>query len=383
MVEPSRRSAIPPFYVMEVMRAAAERQAASGDVLHLEVGQPMTHAPAGALDAASRSIEADRLGYTQAAGTDELRERIARHYREQYDVDVGAHQVLVTVGASGAFLLLLLAAFDVGDRIGVTEPGYPAYRNMISALGLEPVGIRVGPDTRYVPTPEVVSGAGELAGLVVASPSNPTGTALSTGELAALARFADTGGIRLISDEIYHGITYRDRAVSVLEVTEGAVVVQSFSKYYSMTGWRLGWLVLPESLMRPVEVLAQNLFISPPAISQLAGLAALDCRDELDANVDRYARGRAVLIEGLRRAGITEIAPPDGAFYIWADVRHLADDSQELCRRWLDEIGVAATPGVDFDPAEGHHHVRFSFSEAPEVMAEAALRLQAWVASQG
>lgn len=382
-MEPSRRSAIPPFYVMEVMRAAAERQAVSGDVLHLEVGQPMTPAPAGALDAAARSIEADRLGYTQAAGTDELRERIALHYREHYGVDVGAHRVLVTVGASGAFLLLLLAAFDAGDRIGVTEPGYPAYRNMISALGLEPVGIRVGPDTRYVPTPEAVAAAGDLAGLVVASPSNPTGTALTAGELETLAGWCDANRVRLLSDEIYHGITYGDRAVSVLEVTDRAVVVQSFSKYYSMTGWRLGWLVLPESLVRSVEVLAQNLFISPPAISQLAGLAALDCRDELDANVDRYARGRAVLIEGLRGAGITEIAPADGAFYVWADVGHLGADSQELCRRWLDEIGVAATPGVDFDPVEGHRYVRFSFSEAPEVMAEATLRLERWVSAQG
>lgn len=367
---------------MEVMKAAAERHALSGDVLHLEVGQPMTPAPSTALDAATVAIQGERLGYTQAAGTDELRDRIARHYAEHYGVEVDPGRVMVTVGASGAFLLVLLAAFDAGDRIGLTEPGYPAYRNMVSALGLEPVPVRVGPETRYVPTPAAVEAAGHLSGLVVASPSNPTGTALTQEELADLASACEGRGIRLLSDEIYHGIIYGGRAVSALEVTEAAVVVQSFSKYYSMTGWRLGWLVLPESLIRPVEVLAQNLFISPPAISQLAGLAALDSREELDGNVARYAEGRDILLEGLRAAGITEIAPPDGAFYIWADVRHLTSDSQDLCRRWLDEIGVAATPGVDFDPAEGHHFVRFSFSESPEVMAEAVSRLQEWVREQ-
>ena len=382
-MEPSTRSGIPPFYVMEVMRAAAERHAVSGDVLHLEVGQPMTPAPSAALDAAARAITEERLGYTQAAGTDEQRSRISRHYAERYGVEVDPGRVMVTVGASGAFLLLLLAAFDEGDRIGLTEPGYPAYRNMVSALGLEPVAIRVGPDTRFVPTPGAVEAAGDLQGMVVASPSNPTGTALTLTELEDLWRHCEQRGIRLMSDEIYHGISYGGRAASVLEVTDRAVVVQSFSKYYSMTGWRLGWLVLPTTLVRPVEVLAQNLFISPPAISQLAGLAALDARDELDANVARYAEGRDLLIAGLREAGITEIAPPDGAFYVWADVRHLSADSQDLCRRWLDEIGVAATPGIDFDPTEGHHFVRFSFSESPEVIAGAVSRLQEWVRAHG
>ncbi len=381
-MKPSSRSAVAPFYVMEVMKAAAERHAATGDVLHLEVGQPMTPAPAGVRAAAAAALGDDRLGYTHAAGTDALRHRIARFYGDRYGVAVDPGRVAVTVGASGGFLLALLAAFDAGARIGITEPGYAAYRNMITALDLELVGIRVGPETRYVPTPDAVAAAGPLDGFVVASPSNPTGTTLTPGELRAVAEHCHRNGIRLISDEIYHGITYGEPAATAWGMSPSGVVVQSFSKYYSMTGWRLGWLVLPDELIRPVEVLAQNLFISPPTLSQLAGVAAFDCAAELDGNVARYAGRRAIVVDGLRAAGIMDTAPADGAFYVWADVSHLTEDSRELCARWLDELGVAVTPGIDFDPAMGHRFVRLSYSESTEDVAEAMRRIVRWTASR-
>jgi aspartate/methionine/tyrosine aminotransferase len=342
----------------------------------------MTPAPAGVLAAATATLSADRLGYTHAAGTDALRHRISRFYAEHYGVAVDPVRVAVTVGASGGFLLALLAAFDAGARIGITEPGYAAYRNMITALDLELVGIRVGPDTRYVPTPDSIAAAGPLDGFVVASPSNPTGTTLTTGELRAVASHCHHHGIRLISDEIYHGITYGEPAATAQGMSPSVVVVQSFSKYYSMTGWRLGWLILPDELIRPVEVLAQNLFISPPTLSQLAGIAAFDCAAELDGNVARYAQRRTIVIDGLRSARITEMAPADGAFYVWADVSHVTEDSRELCAVWLDELGVAVTPGIDFDPTLGHRFVRFSYSESTEDIAEAMRRITVWARSR-
>lgn len=379
-MKPSRRSEIAPFYVMEVMKAAAERRASGEDVVHLEVGQPSTPAPAPVLAAAHRGLDADRLAYTHAAGDDRLRARIAAHYGEAYGVEISPDRVFVTVGASGGFVLTLLAAFDVGDRVGITEPGYAAYRNIIEALGLDPVGIRVGPETRYVPTVESLAAAGPLDGLVLASPSNPTGTTLTPAELAAIAGFCERSGIRLVSDEIYHGITYGGPAPTAAG-RPGSVVVQSFSKYYSMTGWRLGWLVAPDDLLRPLERLAQNLVIAPPTLSQLAATAAFEATAELDANVARYRVNREILVEGLAEVGITSIAPPDGAFYVWADVSDLAGDSDELSRRWLADIGVAATPGIDFDPAEGHRFVRFSYSESTADITEAVRRLRRWRSS--
>lgn len=374
-MKPSRRSEIAPFYVMEVMKAAAART--GGDVVHLEVGQPSTPAPAAVLAAARRGLTDDRLAYTHAAGDDRLRARIAAHYSEMYGVDVPADRIVVTVGASGGFVLALLAAFDVGDRVGITEPGYAAYRNIIEALGLELVGIRVGPETRYVPTVESLAAAGPLDGFVLASPSNPTGTTVTGPELAVLAAYCEREGIRLVSDEIYHGITYGGPAPTAA-ARPGAIVVQSFSKYFSMTGWRLGWLVAPDDLVRPLERLAQNLVIAAPTLSQLAAVAAFDAAAELDANVARYRTNRDILVEGLASMGITSIAPPDGAFYVWADVSHLSDDSQELCSRWLAELGVAVTPGIDFDPAEGHRFVRFSYSESTADITEAVHRLRSW-----
>ncbi|NNC39441.1 MAG: aminotransferase class I/II-fold pyridoxal phosphate-dependent enzyme [Acidimicrobiia bacterium] len=379
----ARRSGVAPFYVMEVMKAAARRAAAGGEVLHLEVGQPSTPAPGAVVEEAKRALSSSRLGYTDAHGVPELRNRISQHYEERYGELVEVERIAVTVGASGGFVLAVLAAFDEGDRVAMTSPGYSAYRNILAALGIEVVEVPVGPETRFNPTPELLEELLPLDGLVTASPSNPTGTILTTPEQGRLAAFSEANEVRMIADEIYHGITYGDDpAPTAISHNDHAVVVQSFSKYFSMTGWRLGWLVLPGDLIRPVERLAQNLFISPPTLSQLAAVAAFDCAAELDANVHRYAENRRILIEGLARAGIERIAPADGAFYIYADVSHLTDDSQALSREWLDEIGVAATSGIDFDPALGHRFIRFSYAESTADITEAAERLVSWAAAR-
>ena len=286
---------------------------------------------------------------------------------------------MVTTGSSGAFILSFLAAFDAGSRVAITAPGYPAYRNILSALGIEVVEIEVGPASRFQPTPALLDRAGRLDGLIVASPANPTGTMLSAADLAALAAHCADRAMRLVSDEIYHGITYAGPATTALSVTDRAIVINSFSKYFSMTGWRLGWMVLPEELVRPVECLAQNLFISPPALSQVAAVEVFACRDELEANVRRYAANRAVLLEALPAAGLTRFAPPDGAFYLYVDVGHLTNDSAEFCRRVLAETGVAITPGIDFDPSRGARTLRISFAGSTETIAEAARRLRAWL----
>ncbi len=377
----AHRADIPPFYVMEVMKAAGERERSVGDVLHLEVGQPSTPAPAGVRAAAAAALDSDRLGYTDATGMPELRERISAHYAERYGIDIPPARVVVTMGASGSFVLAYLAAFDVGDRVAVTEPGYPCYRNTLEAFGVEVVPIPVGPETRFVPTSDLLREAGSLDGLMIASPANPTGTALTATELDDIAGWCAGNDVRLIADEIYHGIEYGDPVPTALSADPNAVILQSFSKYYSMTGWRLGWLVLPEELVRPVERLAQNLFISPPTLSQLAGLAAFDATPELDGNVARYAANRRVLLDGLGAVGLDHFASPDGAFYFYIDVSHLTDNSQDLCRTWLDELGVACTPGIDFDPAQGHRYVRLSYSESTADITEATQRIAGWVLS--
>ncbi len=374
------RGRVPPFIVMDVLRAANERAAAGEDVLHLEVGQPGTPAPQAVLDAAKQALDADRIGYTDALGIAPLRARLARHYRDRHGVEVDPDRIMVTPGSSGSFLLGFLAAFDVGDRVVLAAPGYPAYRNILTALGIEPVSLLTEAEHRFQPTPELLDGVeGPLHGLIVASPSNPTGTMLDRAALGALVDYCRDRGIRLVSDEIYHGITYGAPAVSALELDEQALVINSFSKYYSMTGWRLGWMVMPEDLLRPVECLGQNLFISAPTLSQYAGLAALDCQDVLDGYVAAYARNREVLLRELPKAGFDRLAPADGAFYLSADVTHLTNDSEDFCRRMLDETGVAATPGVDFDPERGNRFLRFSFAGPEAEMAEAARRLQDWL----
>ncbi|MGE0724643.1 MAG: pyridoxal phosphate-dependent aminotransferase [Alphaproteobacteria bacterium] len=372
------RGGIPPFIVMDVMRAAEARQAAGHDVVHLEIGQPSTPAPAAVLRAAQQALAGDRIGYTGAFGIPPLRARLAEWYRARYGVAVDPARIAFTAGSSGAFVLTFLAAFDPGDRVALAAPGYPAYRNILTALGVETVSLEATEDDDFQPTVALLERAGRLDGLIVASPSNPTGTMLSRERLEALARWCRANGVRLVSDEIYHGITYGPPATTALAVDPDAVVVSSFSKYFSMTGWRLGWAILPEDLVRAVECLAQNLFISPPTLSQHAAIAAFDCVPELEGHVARYARNRGLLLEELPKAGFERLAHADGAFYLYADVTHLTNDSVAFCRRMLDEAGVAVTPGIDFDPSRGNRFLRFSFAGSTDEMAEAARRLKAW-----
>lgn len=374
---PARRGDIAPFYVMQVMKAAAERAATGAEVLHMEVGQPSTGAPEGVLRAAEVALRSGPLGYTDATGVPELRARIARHYDEQYGLSVDPARVVVATGASGGFVLAFLAAFDVGARVGVLEPGYPCYRNTLEAFGVEAVPVPVGPETRFQPTVEMLDAVAPLDGLVIASPSNPTGSCLTPGELATIAGWCRERGTWLVSDEIYHGLAYGDPARSALSEWDDAIVINSFSKYFSMTGWRLGWLIAPERLVPPIERLAQNLTIAAPTLSQVAAVSAFDCREELDGHVARYAVNRGIVLDGLRAIGLTTLAPADGAFYAYADISPLADDSQALCAGWLAELGVAATPGIDFDPVRGHQFVRFSFAGSTEDMAVAMAALLA------
>jgi aspartate/methionine/tyrosine aminotransferase len=378
-----RGAAAPPFIVMDVITAANARQAAlppdAPRVLRLEVGQPGTGAPAGALAAAAAALRgADPLGYTEALGRPSLRARIARHYREWYGLDLPAARIAVTVGASGAFPLAFLAAFDPGDRVALAAPFYPPYVNILEALGFTPVLLPTDAASRFQPT------VAQLArfdpppdGLILASPCNPAGTMLHPEELAALARWCDGAGVRLISDEIYHGLHYAAPLATAAAASPHAVVVNSFSKYFSMTGWRVGWMVLPEDLVRPVERLAQNLFISAPHISQVAAEAAFACEAELEANVARYRRSRDLLLRRLPAAGFA-LGPAEGAFYLYADVGERTNDSEAFCARMLAEAGVAAAPGVDFDRDRGSRFVRFSYCGPEADMAEAAERLARW-----
>ena len=377
----SRRGAVDPFIVMDVMRAANAHAASGAEVLHLEVGQPATAAPRGVLAAARQALDSDRIGYTDSFGIPALRAALSSHYRDFYGLDVAASRIVVTTGSSGGFLLSFLAAFDAGDRVALAAPGYPAYRNILSALGIEPVLLETQAEDRFQPTPALLDRVdGPLHGLIVASPSNPTGTMLDRPHMAALAGYCAARDIRLVSDEIYHGIGYGMTPVSALAISDDAIVINSFSKYFSMTGWRLGWMVVPEALLRPIECLSQNFFISPPTLSQIAATAVFDCHEELRANVANYARNRAVLLARLPEAGFDRLAPADGAFYIYADVGRLTNDSPEFCRRMLAEADVAATPGVDFDPVRGHRFVRFSFAGAHDEIVAAADRLVAWQA---
>ena len=378
-LRPSRRGLVPPFIAMDVLRAANERQAAGAEIIHLEVGQPGSSAPEPVLEAARRALVSEPIGYTDALGIPPLRQEIAAHYQTQYGVPVDPGEVVVTTGSSAAFLLAFLAAFEPGDRVGLAIPGYPAYRNILSALGIEPVLIAVGENTHYQPTPELLADLGSLDGLIVASPANPTGTMISAAELARLTAYCRDRGIRLVSDEIYHGITYETAAATARAYGREAIIVNSFSKYYSMTGWRLGWMLVPPDLARSVECLAQNFYISPPALSQIAALPVFGCRGELDGHVARYRINRDLLIRSLTSVGLTRLAPAEGAFYLYVDISSLTRDSEEFCRRLLAETGVAVTPGLDFDPIDGGGWVRFSFAGSTESVAEAARRLKAWL----
>ncbi len=362
-VTPWRRAPVVPFLAMDMLRLANERQSAGAEVLHLEIGQPGTPAPAPVLQAAAAALQSSRLGYTEALGTAALRQAIARHYGQFYGVGVPAERVAVTTGSSGGFLLTFLAAFHPGDRVALAAPCYPAYKNLLAALGLEAVLLPATAADDYQPTAALLDAVpGPLAGLLIASPANPTGTMLDRGQLQGLVDYARGRGIRLISDEIYHGITFGEPAVTLAELDPEAIVVNSFSKYFSMTGWRLGWLILPEALIRPVECLAQSLFISAPALSQEAAVAAFEAQSELDGHVAAYAEKRRFLAEALPAIGFGDHARADGAFYYYIDVGHLTNDSEAFCRQLLQETGVALTPGRDFDPDRGHRTLRLSFA---------------------
>ena len=381
----SRRGEIPPFIVMDVLRAANDCAATGADVLHLEVGQPSTGAPARVIAAAEAALRGDGIGYTEALGIPSLRQRIALYYRDCYGVVVHPARIVLTTGSSGAFLLTFLAAFEPDDRVALASPSYPAYRNILTALGLVPVELPSGPAQRYQVSVDLLArAAGPIEGLIIASPANPTGTMLARDEIVALAEYCAAAGIRLVSDEIYHGLIYHGIvATTALAASEDVIVVNSFSKYFSMTGWRLGWMVVPQAMLRAVECLAQNFFISPPTLSQHAALAAFDCKDELDGNLARYAANRELLLAELPAAGFDRLAPADGAFYLYADIAALTNNSVEFCRRMLAETGVACTPGTDFDPARGHETLRISFAGSTATMAEAARRLQAWRGRRG
>ena len=385
MIKIGRGASAPPFIVMDVITAANARQAAlppgAPHVLRLEVGQPGTGAPAGAVAAAEAALRGGApLGYTEAFGLPSLRARIARHIVDWYGRDIPPSRVAVTVGASGAFPLAFLAAFDPGDRVAMAAPFYPPYVNILTALGMQPVILPTGPESRYQPTVAMLAALDPPPdGLIVASPCNPAGTMLHPDELSAIARWCDASGVRLISDEIYHGLHYDAPLATAAAVSDSAIVVNSFSKYFSMTGWRVGWLVLPADLVRPVERLAQNLFISAPHIAQVAAEAAFDCGPELQANVARYRRSRDLLVGALPAAGFA-LGPAEGAFYLWADVSRLSNDSEAFCARMLAEAGVAAAPGVDFDRTRGSRFVRFSYCGPETDMAAAADRLARWTA---
>lgn len=377
----SRRSAVDPFIVMDVMEAARQAEAAGRRIIHMEVGQPGTPAPQGALEAVSRAMAEGPMGYTVALGLPELRARIARLYGDWYDVELNPERVVITPGSSGAFLLAFTALFDSGDRVGIGAPGYPSYRQILRALGLTPVDIETQAESRFQPVAGDLA-AHDLAGLLVASPANPTGTMLDHDALGALIGATQAAGASFISDEIYHGIEYDRKAVTALELSDDVYVINSFSKYFSMTGWRVGWMVVPEGQTRVVERIAQNMFICPPHVSQVAALAAMECDAELQGNLEVYRRNRALMIDGLPKAGFTRFAPPDGAFYVYADVSEFTDDSRAFAAEILDKAGVAVTPGLDFDPVRGARSLRFSYARSTEDIEEGLKRLADFMAAR-
>jgi aspartate/methionine/tyrosine aminotransferase len=377
----STRSQVDPFIVMDVMQAASAAEAAGRHIIHMEVGQPGTGAPSGATAALAKAMDQGALGYTVALGLPALRARIAQMYGEWYNVDLDPNRVVITSGSSGGFILAFTALFDTGDKVGIGAPGYPSYRQILKALALDPVDLPTSPDNRYQPVPADFADL-DLKGLLVASPANPTGTMLDRPAMKALIDATQGQGASFISDEIYHGIEYDKKAVTALEITDDAYVINSFSKYFSMTGWRVGWMVVPEDHVRVVERIAQNMFICAPHASQVAALSAMKCDDELQANMDVYRANRLLMIDGLRAAGFTSFAPPDGAFYVYADVSGITNDSRVLARDILDKAGVAVTPGLDFDPVRGHQTLRFSYARGTADIKEGIARLKAYMAAR-
>ncbi|MEH6495174.1 MAG: aminotransferase class I/II-fold pyridoxal phosphate-dependent enzyme [Pseudomonas marincola] len=374
------RGDVSPFLVMEVLKAANVRESQGKTVYHMEVGQPATSAPAPVLEAAKDALDTKSIGYTEALGIPPLRKAIANHYLEMYGIDLDPKRVVVTTGSSTGFLLSFLSLFNPDDRVVLAEPGYPAYRNILGSVDVEAVGLPCGPETNFQPSPELIDTIeGPLHGLLVASPANPTGTMLTPDELEKLIKYCHGRGMHFISDEIYHGLTYGQKAVSALSYSDDVIIINSFSKYFSMTGWRLGWMIVPEDLLGSIERLSQSMFISAPTLSQYAALAAFDCKDELEGYIDNYAKNREILLRELPKMGLANFAEAHGAFYIYVNVSHLTDDSLKFCQRMLDECGVAATPGLDFDPHRGHEYIRLSFAGATDVIEGAVVALRKWL----
>ena len=374
----STRSNVDPFIVMDVMEAARKAEEKGRHIIHMEVGQPATGAPERARRALAEALDTGAMGYTVALGLPELRARIAQMYGDWYNVDLNPDRVVITPGSSGAFILSFTALFDNGDRVGIGAPGYPSYRQILSALGMQPVDIQTAAENRLQPVAADLVGQ-DLRGLLVASPANPTGTMLSKPALADLMAAASGAGASFISDEIYHGIEYEAKAVTALEVSDECYVINSFSKYFSMTGWRVGWMVVPEDHVRVVERIAQNMFICAPHASQVAALAAMECEDELQGNLAVYAKNRQLMLDGLPKAGFDKIAPPDGAFYVYADVSDITQDSRALAAEILEQVGVAVTPGLDFDPVRGATTLRFSYARSTADIQEGLARLKTFM----
>ncbi|TMJ86210.1 MAG: aminotransferase class I/II-fold pyridoxal phosphate-dependent enzyme [Alphaproteobacteria bacterium] len=382
LISPSARSDVPPFMVMDVMAAAARMEAAGERVIHMEVGQPAAAAPASAIGAARTALASGQLRYTETLGIATLRARIARHYGESYGVAIDPARVVVATGSSAGFVLAFLALFESGDRVAVALPGYPPYRHILSALGCEAVAIETTQATRWAITPEMLMAAhrkAPLKGVLVASPANPTGTMMQAEALRDLISAAEGEGIRFISDEIYHGLDYAFPAETAARLSENCVIINSFSKYFCMTGWRIGWMVVPEPLVRPLDRLQGNLAVSVPTLSQIAAEAAFDGPAEMEIVKHGYEENRRILLEGLPRAGLDKFLPVDGAFYLYADVSRFSDDSFEFAKRMLAQTHVAATPGVDFDPIKGRHFIRFCYAGAAGEMHEAVDRLANWL----
>ena len=382
VMAPSARSDVPAFMVMDVMAAAARIEAAGGRVIHMEVGQPAAPAPATAIAAARAALVSGRVGYTETLGIPTLRARIARHYQEAYGIAIDPARIIVTTGSSAGFILAFLALFEPGDRVAIALPGYPPYRHILTALGCEPVAIETTRATRWAVMPEMLLTAhrrAPLKGVLIASPANPTGTMMTGEALRDLVAAADDAGIRFISDEIYHGLDYAFAPETAARLSDDAVIINSFSKYFCMTGWRIGWMVAPEPLVRPIDRLQGNLAISVPMLSQVAAEAAFDGRAEMEAVKHGYEVNRRILLEGLPKAGFENILPVDGAFYLYADVARFCDDSFAFAQRMLEETHVAATPGVDFDPLQGRHFIRFCYAGAAAEMHEAVERIGAWL----
>jgi aspartate/methionine/tyrosine aminotransferase len=381
------RAGIPPFHVMDVWLAAAERQATHGDLVNLSAGQPSVGAPEPVRAAAAAALHSNQLGYTVTLGIPELRAAIAADYRRQHGIDVEPDAVAVTTGSSGGFLLAFLACFDVGDRVAMASPGYPCYRNILSALGCEVVELQCGPETRFQPTVGMLAAIDPpVQGVIVASPANPTGTVIPPDELAAIASWCDESGARLISDEVYHGLVYEGAPTTscAWQTSRQALVVNGFSKYYAMTGWRLGWLLVPAELRRPVDRLTGNFTICPPVLSQVAAVAAFtpEATAEADGNLQHYAVNRSLLLDGLRRIGIDRLAPTDGAFYVYADISNYSQDSLAFCSKLLRDTGVAIASGIDFDVARGNEYVRLSFAGPTSDIDEALRRIGPWLQQQ-